>query len=288
MRPGTTPRRDREPREPIQATGLARIPVMRDPVGHRPRTRAAVLAPPGLALLLLVVVAVVGPSPTLAHAPLVVEGGNEDPATAFVLEDPAKSLALGSTLVQPGETDWYRMELAAGAPLVVAVTAPDADGGIATDVTVIGPGLPPADASSAGLVAAVGGEGALRHPADPDGERAVHGGLGFIEYGGISTTAPATGTYWIAVTASASGATGKYVLAPGVEERFGPEDVAGMAALVGFFEATWPPEPGTTGTGSALGPVVVGLGVVGLGMVAGAVAILGFRRSRRSAEARSP
>ncbi|HSG86503.1 MAG TPA: hypothetical protein VLA23_09200 [Candidatus Limnocylindrales bacterium] len=261
---------------------------MRDPVGHRPRTRAAVLAPPGLALLLLVVVAVVAPSPTLAHAPLVVEGGNEDPATAFVLEDPAKSLALGSTLVQPGETDWYRMELAAGAPLVVAVTAPDADGGIATDVTVIGPGLPPADASSAGLVAAVGGEGALRHPADPDGERAVHGGLGFIEYGGISTTAPATGTYWIAVTASASGATGKYVLAPGVEERFGPEDVAGMAALVGFFEATWPPEPGTTGTGSALGPVVVGLGVVGLGMVAGAVAILGFRRSRRSAEARSP
>ncbi len=258
------------------------------PIGHRRSASAAVAAPPALAVLLLLAVAAIAPSPTLAHAPLVVDGGNEDPATAFVLDDPAKSLALGSTLVQPGETDWYRMELAAGDPLVVAITAPDADGGTATDVTVIGPGLPPVDASTAELAAAVAGEGALRHEADPDGQRAVHGGLGFIEYGGISTTAPATGTYWIAVTASAPDATGKYVLAPGVEERFGPEDVAGMAALIGFFEATWPPEPGTTGTGSALGPAVIGLVGIGLGVVVGAVAVLGYRRSRRADEARSP
>jgi hypothetical protein len=237
-----------------------------------------------LAVLSLVTLGTIAPGPAVAHAPLVVEGGNEDPAAAFVLEDPAKSLALGSTLVRPGETDWYRMDLEAGDPLVVAVTAPDAEGGIATDVIVIGPGLPPPDTSLAALTGAVAGEGALRHVADPDGERAVHGGLGFIEYGGISTVAPATGTYWIAVTASTSGATGKYVLAPGVDERFGPEDVAGMAALIGFFEAAWPPEPGSTGTGSALGPAIIGLAVVGLGIVVGAVAILGLRRSRRAGE----
>lgn len=254
---------------------------MIDPA-RRPRILGAVvLAPAAFAAVLILAWGVMAPSPALAHAPLVVEGGNEDPATAFVLEDPAKSLALGSTLVQAGEIDWYRMELEAGDQLVVSMTAPDAAGGIPADVTVLGPGLPTPDVASAELAAVVGAGGALRHPADPDGQRAVHGGLGFIEHGGISTTAPATGTYWIAVTASDPGATGKYVLAPGVEERFGPEDVAGMAALIGFFEAGWPPDPGTSGTGSALGPALIATTIVGLSVLVAAVLVVGMRRSRR-------
>ena len=90
-------------------------------------------------LLLLVAVA-----PVAAHAPMVVEPGNESAATAFVLEDPTLSRAIGATLDAPGEVDWYRMDLRAGDALVVEVTAPDAAGGIPTSFAVLGPGLPDA------------------------------------------------------------------------------------------------------------------------------------------------
>ncbi len=251
--------------------------------GRPGRSLFAVRSARPLAAWVLAAAAVLlAPEPTLAHAPLVVPGGNEAPGSAFVLDDPARSLALGSTLVTPGEVDWYRMELAAGDPLVVAMTAPDAEGGIPADITVIGPGLPPLDDSTAWLAEIVGGQGAVRHRADPDGVLATHGGLGFIEHGGITTTAPQAGTYWIAVTASDPAATGKYVLAPGTEERFGLEDAVGMAALVGLFEASWPPEPGTTGAGSAAGPLVAGSAILVLGLVVGIVLLVGVRRSRGS------
>ena len=188
--------------------------------------------------------AVVAVTPVAAHAPMVVEPGNESPATAFVLEDPTLSRAIGATLDAPGEVDWYRMDLRTGDALVVEVTAPDAAGGIPTSFAVLGPGLPaPADDETAALATAAGVDGALAHEAE-GGEREVHGGLGFIAWGGVRTTAPADGTYWVAVRAAEDGATGKYVLAPGVREEFGPEAVGGMADLVAFFNAPWPPEPG--------------------------------------------
>ncbi len=105
---------------------------------------------------------------------------------------------------------------------------------------------------------AAGADGALAHEAE-GGEREVHGGLGFIAWGGVRTTAPADGTYWVAVRAAEDGATGKYVLAPGVREEFGPEAVGGMADLVAFFNAPWPPEPGSPApTDGADGTLVVG------------------------------
>jgi hypothetical protein len=222
-------------------------------------------------------------TPAAAHAPSVVEPGNESPATAFVLEDPTLSRAIGATLDAPGEVDWYRMDLRAGDALVVEVTAPDAAGGIATSFAVLGPGLPaPADDDLAALASAAGADGALAHEAE-GGDREVHGGLGFIAWGGIRTTAPADGTYWIAVRSAEAGATGKYVLAPGVREEFGPETVGGMADLVTFFNASWPQQPGdpapTSGADGVLGPLV--LGAAGLA-VAGVLAsrLLCPRRSR--------
>jgi hypothetical protein len=226
--------------------------------------------------------ALVTAAPVAAHAPMVVEPGNESPATAHVLEDPTLSLAIGATLDAPGEVDWYRMDLRAGDALVVEVTAPDAVGGIPTSFAVLGPGLPaPADDTAAALTGAAGADGALVHEAEGGG-REVHGGLGFIAWGGIRTTAPADGTYWVAVRATDAGATGKYVLAPGVREVFGPEAIGGMADLVAFFNAPWPPEPGgpapTAGANPAaiIVPIVVGAVVVG-------VLVAGFRRSRLAA-----
>jgi hypothetical protein len=233
----------------------------------------------GAALLVAVAAA-----PVAAHAPMVVEPGNESPATAFALDDPTLSRAIGATLDAPGEVDWYRMELRAGDPLVVEVTAPDAAGGIATSFAVLGPGLPtPEEEATTALASATGADGALAHEAE-GGEREVHGGLGFIAWGGVRTTAPADGTYWVAVRAAEDGATGKYVLAPGVREEFGPEVVGGMADLMTFFDAPWPPVAGapapTAGADIPLAAIV--LGATGL-VVAGVLAsrLLRPRQSRQ-------
>ena len=235
------------------------------------------LAASAATLLLLAVLA----STASAHAPSVVEPGNESPETAHVLGDPTLSRAIGATLGAPGEVDWYRMDLRSGDALVVEVTAPDAAGGIATSFTVLGPELPgPAGDGDAALAEAVGADGALTHEAE-GGEREVHGGLGFIAWGGIRTTAPADGTYWIAVRATEAGATGKYVLAPGVREEFGPEAIGGMAGLVAFFNAPWPPTPGTattSGADPALGLIVA----VVVMLVVGGVLVAGLRRRPRT------
>ena len=228
-------------------------------------------------LLLLVVLA----GPASAHAPSVVEPGNESPETAHVLEDPTLSRAIGATLRAPGEVDWYRMELRSGDALVVEVTAPDAAGGIATSFTVLGPRLPvPAGDRDAAMAEAVGADGALTHEAE-GGEREVHGGLGFMAWGGIRTTAPADGTYWIAVRAAEAGATGKYVLAPGVREEFGLEAIGGMAGLVAFFNAPWPPTPGTSAPSGA-DPALALIVAVVVVLVVGGVLVTGLRRRTRT------
>jgi hypothetical protein len=236
-----------------------------------------------LSCLSAVAAVLIGGSPAAAHAPAVVEPGNESPGTAHVLEDPTLSRALGATLDAPGEVDWYRMDLRAGDALVVEVTAPDAAGGIPTSFTVLGPGLgAPPTVEAAALASAAGAEGAIDHAAE-GGEREVHGGLGFIAWGGIRTTAPTDGIYWIAVRAATEGDTGKYVLAPGIREEFGADAIGGMADLIVFFNAPWPPEPGTTSPTAGVDGTVAILVLVGVGLVVVGVLAAGLRRSRRAA-----
>jgi hypothetical protein len=236
---------------------------------------------PAAALALLVAAA-----PVAAHAPSVIQAGNESPATAHVVEDPTLSRAIGATLGGPGEVDWYRMDLRAGDPLVVEVTAPDAEGGTATSFALLGPGLDaPASDAAATLAAAVGADGAIEHEAT-GGEREVHGGLGFIAWGGIRTTAPADGTYWIAVRAAEAGSTGKYVLAPGVREEFGLETIGGMADLVAFFNDAWPPEPGapppTAGDGGTITVAAIVVGGLVVALLIGVAGSIAVRRRRRT------
>jgi hypothetical protein len=74
------------------------------------------------------------------------------------------------------------------------------------------------------------------------------------------------------------------VLAPGVREEFGPEAVGGMADLVAFFNAPWPPEPGaSTPTSGADGTVAIIVLVV-VGVVVGGVLVAGVRRWRRTTQ----
>jgi len=236
------------------------------------------------ALVAATLALLVAAPPAAAHAPSVVQPGNESPATANVIEDPGLSRAIGATLGGPGETDWYRMDLRAGDPIVVEVTAPDAVGGIATSFALLGPGLPaPASDAAAALATAAGADGAIEHEAT-GGAREVHGGLGFIAWGGIRTTAPADGTYWIAVRAADDGETGKYVLAPGVREEFGLETIGGMADLVAFFNDPWPPNAGvpppSVGDGGAITMAAVIFGGIGVALLAVVVGLAAVRRRR--------
>ena len=127
------------------------------------------------------------------------------------------------------------------------------------------------------LAQAAGVDGVLAHQA-AGGEREVHGGLGFLAWGGVRTTAPADGTYWVAVRAAEDGATGKYVLAPGVREEFGPEAIGGMADLVAFFNAPWPPEAGDPASTSGANDTVVTVVIVVVGVVVGGVLAAALRR----------
>ena len=74
------------------------------------------------------------------------------------------------------------------------------------------------------------------------------------------------------------------MLAPGVREEFGPEAVGGMADLVAFFSAPWPPEPGSPApTDGADGAVVVAVLLV-VAVVLGGVLLSGLRRQRHSVQ----
>jgi hypothetical protein len=198
-----------------------------------------------LPLVAVLLAGLLVPATAFAHSPSVVEGSATSPEAAIVLEDATLSRAIGATIEAPGEVDWYRLDLLAGEPLVVGMTAPDAAGAVAATFTLVGPGLPPAGA--AGLQAyafaqAAGVDGAVVFQPAAEPALEVHGGLGFTNYGSLSLEAPVTGSYWVAVSAADPEATGKYVLAPGVREEFGVDAIAGMADLIGFFMAPWPPE----------------------------------------------
>lgn len=189
------------------------------------------------------------PMAAAAHSPSVSEADGASPQDALVLEDPTLSRAIGATISSPGEVDWYRLDLQAGDPLVLGMTAPDAIGALAATFVLLGPGLPPAEESgpqAAAFAEAAGVEGAVVFEPATEPRREVHGGLGFIQYGTLRMEAPETGNYWVAVHAVDPTATGKYVFAPGVREEFGPEAVGGMADLIAFFMAPWPPDPQST------------------------------------------
>jgi hypothetical protein len=198
-------------------------------------------------LALAALAAALLPGSALAHAPSVLEETASTPADAVVLADPTLSRAIGATISEPGEVDWYRMDLAVGEPLVVGMTAPDAPGSLAATFVLLGPGLPtlPADDERlSALAAAAGAEGGLVFQPAADPPLEVHGGLGFTNYGAIRLEAPSSGSYWVAVSAVDPDATGKYVLAPGVREEFGVDAIGGMIDLVDFFRAPWPPDEG--------------------------------------------
>ena len=74
---------------------------------------------------LIVAVLLVTTVPTIvAHTPLDLDEGNHSPGTAFEIPSPTKSWTLYRELHEPGEAEYYVVELAPGDRLVVSVFTP--------------------------------------------------------------------------------------------------------------------------------------------------------------------
>jgi hypothetical protein len=82
------------------------------------------------------------------------------------------------------------------------------------------------------------------------------------------------------VRAAEDGATGRYVLAPGVREEFGPEAIGGMADLVAFFNAPWPPAAGQATVASGADGIVILVLVVAVAVGLSGVVASRLRRGR--------
>jgi hypothetical protein len=211
----------------------------------------------GLTITLTCSLTVLWGAVAAAHAPMVSRDEPSTPSQAVVLDDPTLSRALGATIGRPGEVDWYRMDLRAGDPIVLGMTAPDAAGALATTFVLVGPGLPDAASVSdwaASLAAEAGAPGAVAFSPATEPAREIHGGLGFLQYGTLRLDAPTDGTYHVAVFASDAQGTGKYVFAPGVREEFGADAIGGMADLIAFFNEPWPPATPAAADGPATTP----------------------------------
>ena len=246
---------------------------------RRSRVAAALAGAHRLAALGMVpLVLLAWAGPVSAHAPSVASG-NELPATAQVLEDPTLSRAIGATIASPGEVDWYRMDLGAGDPLVVEMTAPDAAGGIAARFTILGPGLPRRRSvrrSPWPRRSAPRGRRPGRPRANPTGRTTPVSAFSSTAACGRRRRRPApTGSR---SPRSRPGATGKYVLAPGVREAFGPGDLVGYASLAGFFADPWPADSGLPGW---VPIAIVGASIIAAIAALAAASVLLRRRSRQ-------
>lgn len=172
----------------------------------------------GLVLMAALSLAIV-PS-ARAHAPLGT-GGNESLAGATIVPDPTKSWAIYGDLQQGGEARYYRFEVALGQKvhIMLFTTTSVQDVGFLPGVVLMGPGIAgtgtvPAYVETppgAGAMA-VRGSRAARAAYEPFSPSA------FVQLAEITITAPASGTYFVAVHDDARG--GHYGLAIGEREAF--------------------------------------------------------------------
>lgn len=155
-----------------------------------------------------------------AHSPLS-PGNNESLATATVVEEPTKSWAVYAALHEGGEAQYYRFDVARNetifVQLIVSTSAEDAT--FVPDLVLMGPGL--ADNGTVpAYVERPNGTGAVVvdgvRPAQATYE--AFSPSSFYELARIKVSAPATGTFYVAVFEADRG--GRYGLAIGQRESF--------------------------------------------------------------------
>lgn len=179
-----------------------------------------------ISVVVSVVVSVLAPKPVTAHSPLFPED-NHGLATAYHIDDPAKSWATYTALDHSDKGDYYRFDISSGDKINISLITPDSpsESGFLPSFALLVPNSIKKDSvplfvevpSGYGIVVVNGTE-----PGQATYEAFTPGW--YYELGSLTMNAPADGTYYIVVF-NDEGRTGKYGLPVGYIEEFTPIEI---------------------------------------------------------------
>jgi hypothetical protein len=196
--------------------------------------------------------------PASAHAPLGA-GENGNPADATLITDPLKSYVVYGHLHEAGEGAWFRMEMARGDRLVLAVNVNRADSPV-PDLVVMGPGIessgtvPPSIKVPAGNGALV-----IRGTPPGKGEYEPFSPSVIYETASYTTILGEPGTYYAAVLAT--GGETDYSFVVGYKEQFtATEWLLIPFSLIGIY--LWEGQPAWAVAAPYIIVILAGLGIL--------------------------
>lgn len=169
------------------------------------------------------------------HKPLFKSGAISSPQQAMTIPDPNISWAIYASLNHSGEADYYTFRAPQNFKLTAQITIPAISSlqNFAPHLALIGPGLPTSTAGVPGLdgLNVPSSDGVVIYNATHAGATdAFYEPFTQTNYWNRQTETPTltkSGTYYLAVFNLPTDAvqTGKYVLAVGTKEEFGPSDL---------------------------------------------------------------
>lgn len=165
------------------------------------------------------------------HRPLFKNGNISTPQNALHIPDPVISWAIYASLDHPGETDYYSFQAKPGLALNVQVNIPALASlqNYAPHLALIGPGLPaPTDATPSLTIPSGDGVQIVNatHAGATDGFYEPFTQTNYWQRQSLIEPLAQSGTYYLVIFSLPADKiqTGKYVLAVGTKEVFGPGD----------------------------------------------------------------
>jgi len=178
-----------------------------------------------IAAVLLVGMLVFPATAASAHSPLF-PTGNDRLATAYTVNDPAKSWAIYSWLDEGGGVQYYRLELQQGQRISLSLlTAQNPqDGGFLPSLVLFGPSLGRNDSVPSFLDRPYGYDAwVISGQAPSEGTYEPFSATGYYQVASLVTNASQEATFYVAVFNHYTG--GSYGLAVGDQEGYGPEEI---------------------------------------------------------------
>jgi len=208
-------------------------------------------------LVLFFTVLVLLTLPVSAHAPLAA-GENQNLAHATLIPDPLKSYVVYGHLHEPGEAAYFRMELARGDRLVLAVNVNRADSPV-PDLVVMGPGIEPLQVPLSLEIPPGSGVRVIPGAPPAKGEYEPFSPSVIYDMASFTTTIEEPGTYYAAVIAS--GGETDYGFVVGYKEEFTAcEWLLIPASLVRIY--LWEGQPWWAVAAPYLVVLLAGLGIL--------------------------
>ena len=167
--------------------------------------------------LLLCISLIIATMPVSAHAPLG-PGENGNLASATLIPDPLKSYVVYGHLHEAGEAAYFRMEMARGERLLLAVNVNRGDSPV-PDLIVMGPGITSSGTVPPSIEVPMGsGALVIRGTPPAKGEYEPFSPSVIYEVASFTTTIEKPGTYYAAVTSDTGEVDYSFVV--GYKEQF--------------------------------------------------------------------